>query len=76
MANNKLPMSLGLAALAGSPVLFSGTASACAACAIANNDKIQKVLLFSTSLLSLVPLILIGGIGYYIYRRFHSEDIS
>lgn len=51
----------------------SNSAYACAVCGAGNTDKIQKVLLFSTGILSLAPLIVIGGICFYIYRRSLSE---
>jgi zinc transporter ZupT len=66
--------SIAFAFFLASVIASSQQAWACAVCGAGNNDRIEKTLLFSTAVLSFVPLLLIGGIGYYIYRRFQGDN--
>ena len=52
---------------------------ACSVCGVYGEDKSNTPFLQGTALLSLMPLILIGGAVYYIYRRhkrLRAEDVA
>ena len=53
---------------------------ACSVCGVYGEDKSNTPFLQGTALLSLMPLIVIGGTVYYIYRRHKrlqaAEDVA
>lgn len=53
-------------------LMMSGEVFACAVCGTAIEAS-RKAFIYSTALLSLVPLAMIGGLIYYLYRASHRK---
>lgn len=51
-----------------------GAASACVVCSPGQSDPAQSGLLFGTLLLSALPIVMIGGIGWFVVRRIRRID--
>lgn len=60
---------LGLALLKADPAL------ACAVCGI-GEDESTGAFMISTAMLTFTPLFALGGIGYFVYRRFNPSTKS
>jgi hypothetical protein len=58
-----------LLAAAGVSALVPGSVWACSACALAD-PKNSKTYLAMTLFMSAVPLIVIGGLAYWLWRRY------
>lgn len=48
---------------------------ACAVCGTALEAS-RKAFIYSTALLSLAPLIMLGGLFFYFYRKYRNREIS
>jgi hypothetical protein len=48
-------------------IMVQGNAFACAVCGVATEAS-RKAFIYSTALLSLVPLAMIGGLVFYLHR--------
>lgn len=68
-----LPILLPIFLIAG--FLISDPALACAVCG-AGEDESTGAFMISTAMLTFTPLMVLGAIGYYLFRRFHPEGKS
>jgi hypothetical protein len=53
-------------------LMAAGDVFACAVCGIATEAS-RKAFIYSTALLSLAPLAMIGGLVYYLFRASHRK---
>jgi hypothetical protein len=61
---------IGLAALAMCAALFlPDPASACAVCTGGQSDEVRYALVWGSGFLSVLPLVLVGGLAWYVRRR-------
>lgn len=68
-----------IAAFAAFLALPANVASACAVCVFDGSDPSVNTYVLSTALLSFIPLLIMGGIFWYVVqrvRRFHAENES
>lgn len=61
---------LGVAAIVASPQL----ASACAVCMSGREDDVQFAFLATTAFMSVLPLMLIGGVVWWLRRRLREME--
>jgi hypothetical protein len=62
------------ALLAGSLALMPRASVACAVCFTGKDDGSRLTFIFTTALLTLLPLLLIGGTVWWLRRRFAELD--
>jgi len=66
--------SVAAALLASSLAIVPRASEACAVCFVGNNDESRIAFLVTTGLLTLLPLLLLGGAFWWLRRRFAVLD--
>lgn len=54
-------------------LLKADMALGCAVCGV-GEDESTAAFMISTAMLTFTPLFVLGGIGYFVYRRFHAKE--
>jgi hypothetical protein len=62
------------AALVTLALLAPRAAEACAVCLSGRDDDTQRAFLLGTLLLTSLPFVLIGGIGWFVWRRLRRSE--
>ena len=66
-----------LAAMALVLVLFvPGVAEACAVCFQAKSDAARVAFIFSTAAMTFLPLLVVGGVAWWVRRQFVQADLE
>lgn len=64
-------LAIGLALIIA--LLRADLALGCAVCGV-GEDESTAAFMISTAMLTFTPLFVLGGIGYFVYRRFQTKE--